>query len=84
MLLVYGVKVMNSSNLAIITYVIELLSFEFNYLRLLFELFGSGYYQAVKVHSWTLYLLVDLAQIVRVFRLRCDKENRASKFRRKI
>ena len=38
----------------------------------------------MKVHSWTLYLWVDLAKIFWVFRLMCDEENCASKFRRKI
>ena len=84
MLSVYGVKIINSSNLAIITYVIELFTVEVNYLRRWFEHFGFGCYQAVKVHSWTLYLWVDFAQCFRGFRLRCDEENRASKFRRKI
>ena len=84
MLSVHGVKIMNSCYLAIKTYVIEHFTVEVNYLRRWFENFGFVCYQAVKVHSWTLYLWVDLAQFFRVFRLRCDGGNGASKFRKKI
>ena len=75
MLSVHGVKIINSSNLAIITYVIELFPVEVNYLRRWFEHFGFGCYQAVKVYSWTLYLQVDLPKTFRVLRLKCDEEN---------
>ena len=84
MLSVHGVKIINSSNLVIITYVIELFIVEDNYLRHWFEHFGFGCYQAVKVHSWTHYLWVDLAQFFRVFWLRCDEENRATKLRKNL
>ena len=79
---VHVIKIINYSNSVVLTYVIELFPVEVNYLR--FEHFGFGCYQAVKVHSWTRYLWVDLAKFFRQFTLRCDEENSASKFRRKI
>ena len=64
MLSVHGVKMINTSYLANITWVNELFPVEVKHLRHWFEVFGFYCDQAVKVHSWTLYLLVNLAQIV--------------------
>ena len=58
---IHGVKIINSSIWAVITYVIELFTVKVNYLKRWFEHFGFGCYQAVKEHKWTLYLWVDLA-----------------------
>ena len=75
MLSVHGVKLINSSNLAIITHLTELFPVEGNYFRRWFEHFGFSCYQAVKVHSCALYLWVDLSKHFWVFRLMCDEEN---------